>query len=117
GTYPNYSIDYEKSLLSRGNLTGPMDAKANSANPGSIDFDWTDNSGSGNAQATDKAMLVVYNPTKKEAIYTTAGEDRVRGTQSLTIPAEYSGDTVSTYMAFISEDGKNVSNSVFIDAI
>lgn len=114
GVYPNFTIDYRNALLSRGNLTGPRDANVVSTNPGAVDFDWVDNSGSGNAQATDKAMLVVYNSTKREAVYTTAGEDRSRTAQSLSIPLEYRGDTVYVFMAFISEDGRNVSNSIYL---
>lgn len=60
GTYPNYSIDYPNALVSRGNLAGGENGAAASTNPAEVDVSWDDNSGSGGAQATDKALIVMY---------------------------------------------------------
>ena len=84
------------------------------ATPGQVSFDWDDNSAEGNANVTDKAMVLVYNPSKKESISILDGADRTVGSQLVTIPGTYAGDTIELFMAFVSEDGKTVSNSVYL---
>jgi hypothetical protein len=114
GTYPNFTIDYTKVLVSRGSLVG---AAAASSSAGVVEFSWTDNSGSGNALATDKALLVVYNATKGYAVYDTAGASRATQAQNLTVPSDFSGDSVEAFIGFVSEDGKEVANSVYIGSV
>lgn len=82
-----------------------------------VEFTWDDNTGSGNAQATDKALLVVYNPAKDESIYDSAGAVRSATSQNLGMPASYVGDDVEAFIGFLSEDGKEVANSVYIGSV
>jgi len=117
GAYPNYSIDYPNALISRGNLTGALNPAVLSTSPGSVDFSWDNNSGSGNAQGTDKALLVIYNPAKDQSVYETEGASRNTTSDSLTVPSEYSGDTVEAFIGFISEDGRSVANSIYIGSV
>src|SRR5690606_37823335 len=116
GTYPNFMIDYASALVSRGGLTGAANGAVSSSG-GLVEFTWTDNTGSGNAQATDKALLVVYNPAKDQAIYDNAGEARSVAAQNLAMPNDFIGDDVEAFIGFISEDGKEVANSVYIGSV
>ena len=116
GAYPDYEIDPSKVLVSRGSLATAVNANANDAG-GSIDISWDDNSNVSNAKQTDKALVAIVNPTKGEAVTITAGEERMTGTQTVAIPADWSGDEVQVYLGFISEDGKEVANSVYLGAI
>jgi hypothetical protein len=106
GSYPDFSVDFANALLSRGGLTGALNASAGSELAGSVQFAWADNTIDGNARATDKAMVLIYNQNKKEAVYLTDGAVRTTESQTLTVPDQYSGDTVHAFIAFISEDGK-----------
>jgi len=116
GAYPDYEIDPSKVLVSRGSLATAVNA--NAANMGgSIDISWNDNSGVSNAKQTDKALIAIVNPTKGEAVCSTAESERMTGGQSVAIPADWSGDEVQVYLGFVSEDGKEVSNSVYLGAI
>ena len=119
GAYPNFSIDYPNVLVSRGQLNGAIGAAATSTNPATVDFTWVDNSGPGRSKAstTDKAMLLLYNASKGIAVYNLEGESRDTGAQSLDTPADFSGDDVEAFMAFISEDGSQVSNSVYVGSV
>ena len=117
GEYPNYSVDYEKALVSRGNLSGALNPSVDSTVPGSVDISWDDNSGIGSAQETDKALLVIFNPEKGEAIFDIDGVARSASTQNLVVPTNYSGDTVQAFIGFISADGKSVSNSVYAGSL
>ncbi|MEM0518998.1 DUF6266 family protein [Aequorivita flava] len=117
GAYPNYTIDYPNALVSRGNLKGVANGTATSTTPAEIDITWDDNSSSGNALATDKSLILILNPDKKESIYTTSGPLRPVGTETLNLPPEYSGDVVEVYLGFVSEDGAKVSNSSHLGSV
>ncbi|WP_157209189.1 DUF6266 family protein [Mariniflexile maritimum] len=114
GVEPNFNVDFATALLSRGNLSGVLNPGTDLATPGEVTFNWDDNSAEGNANATDKAMLLVYNPSKKESISQLEGADRTVGTETVIIPSTYAGDTVELFMAFIETDGSRVSNSVYL---
>jgi len=116
GIYPDYSIDPAKVLVSCGGLTGVFNATATAAS-GAIEFTWDDNSGVNDAKQTDKALIAVVNPAKGEVITDSAGAERMAGTQSIAMPARWTGDTVETYLGFISEDGKEVANSIWLGSI
>jgi len=117
GEYPDYTIDFTKALVSRGGLATALNGSATSPNAGLVSFSWDDNSAEGNAQATDKALLVVYNPEKNETVFILDGDTRAAGSQDVVVPANYSGDTVQTYVGFISEDGTSVANSKYVGAV
>ena len=103
-------IDYDKVLLTRGTLT-------TAANPAAViaeskaSYTWTDNSGTGDAQATDRAMLLVYNKKKNEAVYDVDAAARSAGKAQLDLPAAWSGDALAVYIGFRSEDDRSVANS------
>ena len=114
GVEPNFNVDYANALVSRGGLSAALNPSTDLATAGEVTFNWDDNSAEGNANATDKAMLLVYNPSKKESIALTDGADRTVGTQIVAIPTTYAGDTVELFMAFITADGSQVSNSTYL---
>jgi hypothetical protein len=116
GTYPDYEIDPSKVLVSRGSLTPAANASAATIG-GSIEFSWDDNSGVGSAKQTDKALIAIVNAAKGEAITDTAGAERTAGSQTVALPTDWDGDTVEVYLGFVSEDNREVSNSVYLGAI
>lgn len=116
GAYPNYSIDPGAVLISRGSLAGAFNANATST-MGSIQFTWTDNSGATTAKTTDKALLAVLNPTKNEAVFDTENATRTTAAMTLNLPADWQGNTVEVYIGFVSEDGKEVANSVYLGVV
>jgi hypothetical protein len=114
GTAPNFTVDYSLALLSKGNLSTPLNGSVDLATANQVTFDWDDNSTDGNAEATDKSMVLAYNTSKKESIYILDGAQRSVTTQILSLPTSYTGDTIQLFMAFISENGKVVSNSIYL---
>jgi hypothetical protein len=116
GAYPDYAIDPAKVLISCGSLTPALNATATAAN-GAIEFTWDDNSGVNDAKQTDMALIAVVNLAKGEVITDSAGSERMSGTQTFALPARWVGDTVEAYIGFISEDGKEVANSVCLGSI
>ena len=116
GTYPDYTIDFSKLLVSRGSLTGANSATAAPVT-GKIKLTWEDNTGIGEAQPTDKAMAVAINPSKGEAAYITDGAPRSAATENLLVSPYWTGDEVEVYLAFISENGKDVATSVYLGSV
>jgi len=116
GDYPNYEIDYEKLLVSRGTLTGANNATATPA-AGKIKVAWEDNSGIGEAKPTDKALVLAINPEKGEAAYITDGAPRSAKTEDLMVSPYWSGDDVGVYLGFISENGKDVATSAYLGSV
>ncbi|MDV7187618.1 DUF6266 family protein [Lutibacter sp. TH_r2] len=114
GIAPDFEVDYSNALLSKGSLSAALNPTFDVSTPGNVTFEWDDNSADGNAEATDKAMILVYNSARKESVYILDGADRSLTTQMLTIPASYSGQTIEVFMAFVSEDGSKVSNSSYL---
>ena len=117
GAYPDFTIDYANALVSRGALTVVKNGEASYSSNGAVDFAWTDNTGEGSAKATDKAMLLIINNGKGEAIFTTAGNARSAEAQTLTIPDDYAGDQVECFISFISVDGLSISNSKYVGSV
>jgi hypothetical protein len=62
-------------------------------------------------------MLLVYNPDKSQYVFTTEGDDRSSLADSLDVPADFVGDTVHVWIAFIAADKKTVSTSLYISEV
>ena len=105
------SFDFENMQISQGALY-PVDSPKVKLKKTKLVFSWADNSRADQSNATDKCILVVYCPALMESNYKLEGADRKEGVDSLDA-ACFEGRTVETWMAFISEDMKEVSDSVY----
>ncbi|MBU0697766.1 MAG: hypothetical protein KKE39_14755 [Bacteroidetes bacterium] len=117
GISPDFIVDYSSALLSRGSLPGALNPSATSTVAGAVEVAWDDNTLNGTASATDKSLIALYNPNKAEAVYTLEGASRSAGTETLVVPANYSGDDLEAYISFQSADGTSVSNSIYIGSV
>lgn len=113
GTYPNYSIAMNKVKVSDGNIALPYNPGA-TAESGTLTFTWADNTGRGDALATDNVMVAIYNPTKDETIYSTALGVRSERTKELQCPSNWSGDQVHVYFAMRREATDECSDSTYL---
>ena len=111
GTSPDYSIDYAKALVSRGDLPNASGVAATVTNK-TLHFTWTDNSGLGMAQATDEAVLVAYCKNYNLTLYSIGAAVRSAKAGVLDV-SNFNGFTVETWIAFLNEDGSMASNSIY----
>ena len=114
GVSPNYTIDYEKVVYSRGLLDvayNPLIAVTVAAR---LDYTWGAPTGDSNAQGTDKATFVVYNESKNKFVTLKGVILRSALAYNLLLPPDWSGDTVVAYLSFVSADGKLVSDSHYV---
>lgn len=111
GSSDNIRLDYRKLLVARGNLVAATGA-AVEVTTGKADFSWTDNSGMGDASPDDQVLLLVYNKTRKEAVYSTSAGSRADASAELALPADWEEEPLSVYLAFCNPSDGYASNSV-----
>lgn len=104
GDYPNFEIDYSKALVSRGNLPGAHEAALGAELPGKVSVTWINNSGSNQAEGTDIALVALYNPTIRQAVYLLNAGVRQDEQVVVDVPADFSGQMVHGYITFMAID-------------
>ena len=105
------SIDFNRALVSMGTLMPVFEGTA-TQNENQMYFNWQDNSGMGNAEDRDIAMLLVYNKDKETAVYNTEAALRSSCHAVLQLPADWQNDELIAYLSFCSADGSCVANSI-----
>jgi hypothetical protein len=113
GSYPDLKIDYHMVLLTRGDLPNVKSTQAESLSSGQITVQWTDNSGTGLSRADDKAFLAIYCPEINKWTNELNLTERSAGSHIFNIPL-FSGRNVQIYLGFISADGKEISDSLYV---
>ncbi|HBX52040.1 MAG TPA: hypothetical protein DEH02_13320 [Bacteroidales bacterium] len=117
GTYPNYSIDFTKLIVTKGTLTGADEGIVTAEAGHKVSFAWTDNTGTGDAQATDKAMQLIINYDKGAVVQDTTNKTRADGSSQLTVPLSWVGDQVHVYLSFMTPAADRVADSTFLGTI
>lgn len=116
GVYPHIHLDYAKVLVAQGKIPAAENAGAVAGNNGNIQFNFTDNSNTGTAAATDKVVLLAYAEALQQVVFNLHAGLRKDGTAIL--PAsQFKGYTVQTWIAFLSNDETNGSDSVYTGSI
>lgn len=110
GTYPDYTILYNKVMVSEGSLHNAFDAKA-AAGQGALQFTWTNNTAFSNGKDSDQVLMVAFCPEFNVTVYR-IGAARSTGTDTLQLPG-FSGKLVHTWASFIAADGKNIASSLY----
>lgn len=113
GDFPNYSLAMDKVLVSDGKIDLPYNPGA-TVDSGTLTFTWADNTGRGDALADDQVMILVYNPTVKQSVYTTALAARSTRTAELACPTAWSGNQVHVYFAMRRESTGDTSISTYL---
>ena len=118
GTAPDVAIDFPALMVSRGTLMPAQGASASSDTAAEVVFTWEDNSGIGNAAPDDEAFFLAYNTDREQALFNIRdGINREDGTFTMTVPSTYSGESVETYIGFLSADGKESADSQYLGSV
>ncbi|MCZ4225077.1 DUF6266 family protein [Pedobacter rhodius] len=117
GEYPNYEINYEKIVISSGDLPFVTDLKMEMTEPGNLIFSWEPNF-TGSAKATDLlAILICYIGNNTQLAGTLNGTERGAGYYNFQLADTSPGTTVSVYATFLSNDRNRASDSVYMGKI
>jgi len=114
GTFPDFSIDFKKVLVSQGPLLNAFDTKA-AAIKDAIQFSWTNNSVASNADDSDLVIMAAYCPEFNCTVYR-IGAARSAGTDTLQLPG-FSGKLMHTWVSFISADEEVIATSLYTGEI
>lgn len=107
----NAYIRYSKVKVTWGALQPAVRVTAVSQQ-GGIQFTWNNNSGEGNAGASDRSIMIAYCKAWNRFRFNPFGAERQAGSDKLELP-DLRGQYVHTWLGFISADGKEVSDSVY----
>ncbi|HEX6431546.1 MAG TPA: DUF6266 family protein [Niastella sp.] len=114
GVYPDFNIDYSKVLVSLGHIAKNPSARASAAK-NEINFAWNTIC-IGGSYNNDRSILIAYCEALNRCIFTSTGPIRRTGEATLPVP-DFRGQLIHTWLSFISEDGKNVADSVYTGAV
>ena len=117
GVYPAYSIDFTHLVVSKGTLTGADGETAGAVAGHKVDISWVDNSGNGDALATDNAMGLLINYTKKSIMQDSTTKTRVDEALQFTVPVSWVGDQVHAYLSFKTPLNDKVADSKFLASV
>lgn len=100
GSYTDgYTIDYEKVKIARGSLLPTFGMTATVLGvQHKVSFSWTDNSGQGDAEGTDKLCVCLLNQAKATCVFVETAGTRSSESAQVTYPAAWAGDTVQTFV-------------------
>ena len=113
GTYPNLEVNYNKVVVSEGGVDLPYDPSGTVAD-GELTVSWADNSGQGDALATDKAALFLFNTTQKKSVFAVTDSKRSDRTAKISVPTAWTGDTAVGYLFMVREDKGVNSMSTYV---
>lgn len=106
-------IDYSKLMISQGSLDLPYSPSA-TADSSVMSMTWADNSGMGNAEASDKVMLCVYCPYFGQAIVNTSLAERSQRNATVSLPPIWTGREIEVWIAMASTTKKAWSDSTHV---
>ena len=112
GDYPSFSIDYSLTLVSRGDLPNAINHSVQAIGNGQLQFNRTNNSGTGQAKGSDKFIGVIHFPQQNRTFYSNGFDKRKQ--EMATLNTRYlSGKTVECWSIFISANEQEVADSVY----
>lgn len=117
GTYPDFEIDYTKVIVSKGELLGVAEPEVAALSGAEVKYSWQDNSGEGEAKATDMVFVVVYNPTKALFAYKVLASQRDAAVYTLALPDTWTGDAVHTWLGIVNAAETKCASSVYLGSV
>jgi uncharacterized protein DUF6266 len=116
GNYPEIHLSYPHVLVSKGKLPVAEHAAAARMKNSNIYFNFTNNSETGTASASDKIILVAYVEALQKVVLSFHAGLR-KDCEAILQTSAFKGYQVETWMAFLSNDETNASNSVYTGCI
>ncbi len=113
---PNFEIVFNKVQIAKGDLTGVQNPTV-TAGTNALDLVWEDNTGQGEASATDQLVVVVYAPVGGLHWYTLTGGLRSATSATIALPSYFSGLEVHSWITFASADTKKYATSIYMGAV
>ncbi|MBL0013468.1 MAG: hypothetical protein IPP30_06800 [Flavobacterium sp.] len=114
GTYPDFELDYQKVIICKGDLLQVEQPAVSALAGAELKYTWQDNSGEGEAKATDMILVVVYNPARDLFSYKELAAQRDAGVFGLALPNTWVGETVHTWLSIVNAAETKWASSVYL---
>jgi Family of unknown function (DUF6266) len=114
GTYPDFELDYQKVIICKGDLLQVEQPAVSPQAGAEMKYTWQDNSGEGEAKATDMILVVVYNPTRELYSYKELAAQRDAIVFTLALPDTWTGETVHTWLSVVNAAETKWASSVYL---
>jgi hypothetical protein len=117
GQYPDLALNYPEILVADGDLPMAINPIVEITKESSITFSWDVPAKLSYQRSRDQVMLLAFMPEEQTSFYLNSGARRDAGQELLEICSGISGQVFETYIAFISDDRKKISRSVYAGQI
>ena len=116
GEYPEMMLDYEKVVLSKGNLEGPLNPALQRLETG-LKFTWDCPSNPDFNFENDQVMMLAYSPELDKSIFIDAGAKRKKEEDFLQLPSYMQKKQLEVYIAFVANDRHQAADSMYLGSI
>jgi len=117
GEYPDLQFNYPNMLVANGDLVPTLNPRVEMTESGTIRFEWDVPEKLSYQRGRDQVMLLAFLPEENASFYLLSGARRNSGQELLEVYSGSPGQTYETYIAFISDDRKKVSKSIYTGQI
>lgn len=114
GVYPALAINYPQIVIGKGRLLAPPEFTIASTVAARLDFTWISNAVTDSTNGTDLLIIFLYNPSKQSEVQAVGVATRSSQSYNMTVPAQWSTNTVHAWVLFVSVDGKVNSDSRYL---
>jgi hypothetical protein len=103
-------------VLSKGSLLVVPDVEMVASTEAQLEFSWVNNAAAGSTNGSDKLTIGAYNSEKQGYVKMDGAAVRSALSYVLLVPSSWSRDNVHVWGFFVRADGKQVSDSVYLEA-
>jgi hypothetical protein len=114
---PNFVLLYNKVQISKGELPGLQNPTLSPLTGNEIKFSWEDNSNQGEANATDRLVVVIYEPVSSLFYFVLNAGTRGDINAGVILPNLFTGLTVHSWVTFASENEKQCATSIYMGTV
>ncbi|WP_053976771.1 DUF6266 family protein [Mangrovimonas xylaniphaga] len=112
-----FEMDYLKILISKGDLRGMDTPQVQALANQQLALSWEDNSGQGNASASDACIAVIYSPEGQFFQIFEGVALRGDGGVTLNLPAYFTGFEVYVWASFVTANQQEAATSSYLGSV
>lgn len=117
GEHPDMQINYPNILVANGDLAPALNPRVEMTEPRTLRFEWDVPEKLSYQRSRDQVMLLAFMPEEEASFYLLSGARRNAGQELLEVCSGKPGQVFETYIAFISDDRKKISKSIYTGQI
>jgi hypothetical protein len=113
GEYPDLRLNFPNMLVANGDLAPAINPRVEMTAAGTMKFEWDVPEKLSYLRSRDQVMLLACMPEENAAFHLLSGARRNTGQELLEVYTGKIGQVYETYLAFISDDRKKISKSIY----